>query len=500
MMELPGVPNVKLRERISPEYQAIQTSMHVDLPHYGSTSARIAEDIKEIIEKHNIKSVLDYGCGKGLLKQALGDIVREYDPGIPGKDAEPEPAELVVCIDVLEHIEPDKLQHVLEHIRQLTLRTAFVTVATRPANKTLPDGRNAHLIIEDSEWWYQKLSVCFEIKAWDVEAEGKELVAIMRPFFAIGEITGVGVMSNDDRFEHVKQNIQVSKKRIVVRKGMFWDGPMAAEGEQMEKLGPMFGYPAGPVRDKNNNLKFRWVVPKPHNRVAILMCYGPSLEDTWESAVKEKALIEKADIVSVSGAHDYVISKGLIPRYHVECDPREHKGDMIHNPQKRTEYLMASCCHPNVVKKLSDYDLTIWHLNNGAGTERILEELEPEGILVPGGGSVGLRSIPLLYILGYRRFIIHGMDCSYREGKSHAGLHTGKKIAPTEVYCNGKKFITAPVLISYKRYFDEHVRKYVGDANTDPSKIEIILRGDGLLQHWLKAGGAAVSYEQSEAA
>ena len=159
---------------------------------------------------------------------------------------------------------------------------------------------------------------------------------------------------------------------------------------------------------------------------------------------------------------------------------------------------MASCCHPEVMKKVNGPNLKIWHMNEGDQSLQILE-LEPNEILVPGGGSVGLRSIPLLYVMGYRRFIIHGMDCSYRDGQTHAGVHTGKKTDKVEVRCTDqRKFITAPVLITYKRYFDEMRRDHVGNADRDPTKIEIILRGDGLLQHWLRVSGGANT--ESEAA
>jgi hypothetical protein len=153
---------------------------------------------------------------------------------------------------------------------------------------------------------------------------------------------------------------------------------------------------------------------------------------------------------------------------------------------------MASCVHPDVVSKVKGRRLTLWHMNEGDPSLQILE-LEPNAILVPGGGSVGLRSLALLYVMGYRRFIVHGMDCSYRDDESHAGKHSGKRIEPVEVRCtDGRKFHTAPVLITYKRYFNDLRIAHVGNADTDPTKIEIILRGDGLLQHWLKVSGGAV--------
>jgi hypothetical protein len=69
----------------------------------------------------------------------------------------PKPAQLLACTDVLEHIEPDRLDAVLRHQFNVAELGAFFTIATRPANKVLPDGRNAHLIQELPSWWVQKL-------------------------------------------------------------------------------------------------------------------------------------------------------------------------------------------------------------------------------------------------------------------------------------------------------------------------------------------------------
>jgi hypothetical protein len=272
------------------------------------------------------------------------------------------------------------------------------------------------------------------------------ILCAAQPYILIGEIKGKGAIADDERNDHARENIKLTRKRLKVR--------------------------------------------PPHNRVALLMCYGPSLEDTWPAALIEKKTIGNADIVSVSGAHDYLVERGIIPRFHVECDPRKHKGDMVTKLQSKTEYLMASCCHPEVVKKLLGRKLRLWHLDNGLASHRGIAEIEPGALMIGGGGSVGLRAIPLLMAMGYRRFIVHGMDCSYRDDKTHAGAHTGKKTDKIEVRCGGRKFISAPVLITYLRNFDD-MRRHIGDPEKDPTKIEIILRGDGLLQHALISGGGA---------
>lgn len=109
---------------------------------------------------HSLRThdILDYGCGKGTLGAALGFAIQEYDPAVAGKDTAPAPADIVVCTDVLEHIEPDRLEAVLDDLQRLTRRVLYVHVATVPAHKTLSDGRNAHLIVEPWSWWRERMN------------------------------------------------------------------------------------------------------------------------------------------------------------------------------------------------------------------------------------------------------------------------------------------------------------------------------------------------------
>jgi hypothetical protein len=106
-------------------------------------------------------TILDYGCGKGTLAPALRErffLVTEYDPAIVGKDTPPSPADLVASTDVLEHIEPESLDEVLAHIASLARVGVFLVISCRRAVARLPDGRNAHLIVESPEWWRDKLA------------------------------------------------------------------------------------------------------------------------------------------------------------------------------------------------------------------------------------------------------------------------------------------------------------------------------------------------------
>ena len=49
------------------------------------------------------------------------------------------------------------MDSVLKDIHETFQKNAFLIIATSPAKKFLPDGRNAHLIVETPGWWKDKI-------------------------------------------------------------------------------------------------------------------------------------------------------------------------------------------------------------------------------------------------------------------------------------------------------------------------------------------------------
>src|SRR4029077_3786031 len=90
---------------ISDEYRETNRYM---LAHknYGVRVYRWSSAVDGIATALNVLSVLDDGCGRGLLVANLPENRNyetfEYDPGWPGKDKLPKSADLVACTDVLE--------------------------------------------------------------------------------------------------------------------------------------------------------------------------------------------------------------------------------------------------------------------------------------------------------------------------------------------------------------------------------------------------------------
>lgn len=153
-------------ELISSEYAALNETLHRDNPAYGVGGDKHAKAVLKIAESIDARSVLDYGCGKGSLGKALPFGICEYDPAVPGKTESPRPADLVVCTDVLEHVEPEKLKYVLADLSRVVRRVGYFVIHTTAAQKKLADGRNTHLIQQGRNWWEKRLRQHFgEVRA-----------------------------------------------------------------------------------------------------------------------------------------------------------------------------------------------------------------------------------------------------------------------------------------------------------------------------------------------
>jgi hypothetical protein len=434
-------PMAKYRSapRISDAYREMQVKMHAEQPLYGTYGRRFARQLEDIAIEHRCASLLDYGAGKGTLKQALKDSscrqltdIREYDPAVSGIDGEPEPADLVVCGDVLEHVEADKIAAVLEHIRRLTLRVGFLVIHTQESTKQMPTGENAHILMRDPDWWAITLSHYFELRKFDVGV--REISVVVSPKLYEPNVITFAALDDGIRLRQARANM----KRVPTR---------------LEEA-------------------------PPHDRTAVIVCYGPSLKYTWPLVSRSG---DKADVFSVSGAHKFLIDHGVIPHIHIDCDPREHKAKQFGEPHPQVQYWLASCVHPAYLDRLEGRAVALWHLWNGDETKGLFDELEPGEWLVQGGGSVGLRALPLLYAMGYRDFEIHGMDCSYAGGEKYAGQHFGKAHHDLRIRCGDRWFDTGASMVAYAQQFFI-TRAVMHDAT-------VRLHGDGLLQHMVRMQG-----------
>ena len=156
-----------MKNLVTDEYRELLAWEHENTPgKWGHTASMYISDI--LIHSEGRTHWLDYGAGHGGLQIAIKAkcpnrfIITEYEPSRTDEMI-PIPHEYVVCIDVLEHVEPELIENVLDDLKRVTIDKGYFTISCRTAKKILRDGRNAHLIVKGPYWWIPRLSNRFII-------------------------------------------------------------------------------------------------------------------------------------------------------------------------------------------------------------------------------------------------------------------------------------------------------------------------------------------------
>lgn len=157
---------------ISEGYRDLNARLHESRPEYGTGVRKKLDNVAHLVSQY--PDALDYGCGKAVMLKRWP--VKCYDPAIPAYSNLPEPADLVLCLDVMEHVEAECIDEVLDHIYFLARKKAVFVICTRESSKRLDDGRNAHISIHDADWWIQKLYARW--KTVSVEVDDDEVFAV----------------------------------------------------------------------------------------------------------------------------------------------------------------------------------------------------------------------------------------------------------------------------------------------------------------------------------
>lgn len=135
----------------------------VETAYSDQEAMRFRHELKSLFTAHGIQTVLDYGGGGGdwreketreggTLAAFLG--IRDYRIFEPARAIdEREPADAVVCFDVLEHVFVGDVGYVLNDIFGQARKLVVINVAGYAANALLPGGENAHITRRSADWW-----------------------------------------------------------------------------------------------------------------------------------------------------------------------------------------------------------------------------------------------------------------------------------------------------------------------------------------------------------
>ena len=147
----------------------------------GISTIPYAPIIKKIIDKYNLTSLLDYGCGKAefyynnfklknidypSFREFWGIDIDLYDPcyvkyNVLNQDKK---YDIVLCIDVLEHIPEEDISAILSLLSSLSNKYIFLNVSCNEAVALMPNGENAHINVKDPKWWYEKILQIIKIR------------------------------------------------------------------------------------------------------------------------------------------------------------------------------------------------------------------------------------------------------------------------------------------------------------------------------------------------
>jgi hypothetical protein len=221
--------------------------------------------------------------------------------------------------------------------------------------------------------------------------------------------------------------------------------------------------------------------PRPDHDGKLIVCgFGPSLVDTWPQIAE--AVAAGAKVVTTSGAHDFLIGKGIVPTYHVELDPREHKVFFLRNPHPDVTYCIGSTCHPKMFARLRRNRVLMCHFFlDDRLDDQVALVLRYDAVptLLCGGTNAGQRAIIVGRHFGHKSFVLHGMDCSYRGPTLWAGAHSGKRHDAVQVRCNGRIFDTSDSMMQSTDDFFQHWFTAIPDCRFE-------IAGDGLLAERFK--------------
>lgn len=209
-----------------------------------------------------------------------------------------------------------------------------------------------------------------------------------------------------------------------------------------------------------------------------VVCFGPSLNDTWEQIREFKW------IISCSGSHKFLIERGITPSLHCEVDPRAHKVTLMGPPHPEVEYLIASTCHSKLLDHLEaglppeafKKNVKLWHVFDSKGDA--IRTLPHGEWAILGGCSVGLRAMTIARFLGFTQQHIFGMDgCSASSGL-HASEHPNQAKERFTCDYEGVTYYTTPAFL-------EAARQTFHELDQMPDVVPHFY-GDGLVQEMFK--------------
>jgi len=167
--------------------------------------------------------------------------------------------------------------------------------------------------------------------------------------------------------------------------------------------------------------QFQPIPERPMGQAEVALVHGGwSLEETMDELWE---LVHRGvPVIASNGAAAYLYEQNIRPDGHILLDAQEANVRFVEKAIPDCVYYLASQCHPKVFDACEGRDIHIWHCGCffKEGEKEILDDYYKKKYqIVPGGSTVGIRSIGLAWLRGFRLIHIFGMDSCYAEDGRH---------------------------------------------------------------------------------
>ena len=151
---------------------------------WGATAVKWAgPDVERLLgwTRYHVETALDYGCGKFTMAKEFPQVNwTGYDPGIPERATKPNGKfDLVICTDVMEHVEEEFIDEVLREMVSYAKQVIFLEIACSPAHDKFMDGprkgEDVHISIHPPSWWEARVRALEGIHVQEVHALGRQI-------------------------------------------------------------------------------------------------------------------------------------------------------------------------------------------------------------------------------------------------------------------------------------------------------------------------------------
>jgi SAM-dependent methyltransferase len=343
------------------------------------------------------------------------------------------------CTDVLEHIPPDKVDRVLNNIL-LAAQHVFFSISTVEDRCGALIGEPLHLSLHPFAWWMEKFRERDCVIHWSQEVDGACLFYVSA-WTAGPAIVEAGILNVTD--EQIRANVQHN----------------IAQGWQQ-------------------------VAPHPTNDVEVMLLGGGPSMPAFENEMKRQRAAG-VKLITLNGAYNWALAHGLTPSAQIIVDARAFNARFVQPVVDGCKYLLSSQCDPSVFEGLPADRTYLWHTSTDLIKDLLNAQYE-KWWYVPGGSTVLLRAIPLLRMLGFKRFHLYGCDSCLGEADQHHAYaqpeNDSAVVVPLSVQA-GRIFYCHPWMIAQAQEMLDLIR-VLGE------EIELEIHGDGLLAHILRTAAA----------